>query len=137
MDVIEAGFPVASEGDFQSVKAIATKIGSGENPPIICGLARTLRKDIEAAAEAVNPARFPRIHTFIASSDIHMEHKLRKTRSEVSLSFVAAAYVTVIASLLLLPTVHIFQVIDIVREMVAYAHSLVKDIEFSAEDAFR
>ncbi len=112
-------------------------VGSGENPPIICGLARTMRKDIKVAAEALKLARFPRIHTFIACSDIHMEHKLKKTRSEVSLNFVAAAYVTVTASLLLLPTVHIFQVIDIVREMVTYAHSLVKDIEFSAEDALR
>ncbi len=85
MDIIEAGFPVASEGDFESVKAIAREIGCVPNPPIICGLARTKRKDIEAAAEALKPAKFPRIHTFIACSDIHMKHKLKMTHSEVSL----------------------------------------------------
>ncbi len=107
MDTIEAGFPIASEGDFESVKSIAAKVGSGENPPIICALARTTRKDIEAAAESLKPARFPRIHTFIACSDIHMEHKLKKTRSEVSLSFLAAVYVTVAATPMLLPTAYI------------------------------
>ncbi len=106
MDVIEAGFPVASEGEFEAIKAIAREVGCAQNPPIICGLARTMRKDIEAAAEALKPAKFPRIHTFIACSDIHMEHKLNKTRCEVSLGFLATAYVTVTASLLFLPTVH-------------------------------
>ncbi len=85
MDVIEAGFPVASEGDFKAIEAISREVGCAENPPIICGLARTTRKDIKAAAKALEPAKFPRIHTFIACSDIHMEHKLNKTRSEVSL----------------------------------------------------
>jgi HMGL-like len=84
VDVIEAGFPIASPGDFQAVKEIAETVGTGSNPPIICGLARALKKDIDVCADAVRPARFPRIHTFIATSDIHMEHKLKKTREQVS-----------------------------------------------------
>lgn len=83
VDVIEAGFPIASPGDFQAVQEIAQTVGMGSNPPIICGLARALKKDIDVCAEAVRPARFPRIHTFIATSDIHMEHKLKKTREQV------------------------------------------------------
>jgi len=110
VDVIEAGFPFASPGDFKAVQKIAQEVGNREDPPIICGLARALPKDIEACAEAVKPARFPRIHTFIATSDIHMEHKLKKTRE---------------------------QVLEITREMVSLAHSLVDDVEFSAEDALR
>ncbi|CAM9636000.1 unnamed protein product, partial [Ectocarpus sp. 8 AP-2014] len=80
VDIIEAGFPIASQGDFEAVQEIATVVGQGGNPPIICGLARALKKDIDVCANAVAPARFPRIHTFIATSDIHMKHKLKKSR---------------------------------------------------------
>lgn len=110
VDVIEAGFPVASEGDFEAVSKIAMTVGQLENPPIICGLARALKKDISVCYDAIKHAKFPRIHTFIATSDIHMEHKLKKTRAEV---------------------------LEITKEMVSHAASLCKDIEFSAEDALR
>ena len=109
VDVIEAGFPFASPGDFAAVQRIAQQVG-GENGPIICGLARASQKDIKACAEAVAPAPRRRIHTFIATSDIHLEYKLRKSRNEV---------------------------LEIVPEMVSYARSLVEDIEFSCEDASR
>ena len=109
VDVIEAGFPFASPGDFSAVQRIAQQVG-GENGPIICGLARASRADIKACADAVAPAPRRRIHTFIATSDIHLEHKLRKSRKEV---------------------------LAIVPEMVAYARSLVDDVEFSCEDAGR
>ena len=109
VDVIEAGFPFASTGDFAAVQRIAQQVG-GEKGPIICGLARASRGDIKACAEAVAPAPRRRIHTFIATSDIHLEHKLRKSRSEV---------------------------LGIVPEMVGYARSLVEDVEFSCEDAGR
>ncbi|CAM9101613.1 unnamed protein product [Choristocarpus tenellus] len=110
VDVIEAGFPIASPGDFEAVKEIAQTVGNWENPPIICGLARALKKDIDSCAKAIESARFPRIHTFIATSDIHMKHKLRKTREEV---------------------------LKITREMVEHARSYVDDVEFSGEDALR
>ena len=109
VDVIEAGFPFASPGDFTAVQRIAQVVG-GEQGPIICGLARASRGDIKACADAVSPAPRSRIHTFIATSDIHLEHKLRKTRAEV---------------------------LAIVPDMVGYARSLVEDIEFSCEDAGR
>ena len=109
VDVIEAGFPFASHGDFAAVQRIAQQVG-GENGPIICGLARASRGDIKACADAVAPAPNRRIHTFIATSDIHLEHKLRKSRKDV---------------------------LGIVPEMVAYAHSFVDDVEFSCEDAGR
>ncbi|MFY8150097.1 MAG: 2-isopropylmalate synthase [Prochlorococcaceae cyanobacterium] len=109
VDVIEAGFPFASPGDFTAVQRIAETVGS-ESGPIICGLARAARGDIKACADAVAPAAHRRIHTFIATSDIHLEHKLRKSRSEV---------------------------LAIAAEMVAYARSLVDDVEFSCEDAGR
>ncbi len=109
VDVIEAGFPFASQGDFAAVNRIAEQV-SGEEGPIICGLARASKADIKACAEAVSPAPRRRIHTFIATSDIHLEHKLRKTRNEV---------------------------LQIVPDMVAYARSFVEDIEFSCEDAGR
>ena len=109
VDVIEAGFPFASHGDFAAVQRIAQQVG-GENGPIICGLARASRGDIKACAEAVAPAPNRRIHTFIATSDIHLEHKLRKSRKDV---------------------------LSIVPEMVAYARSFVDDVEFSCEDAGR
>ena len=109
VDVIEAGFPFASPGDFAAVQRIAQQVG-GDNGPVICGLARASRGDIKACADAVAPAPRRRIHTFIATSDIHLEHKLRKSRKEV---------------------------LAIVPDMVAYARSLVDDVEFSCEDAGR
>ena len=110
VDIIEAGFPIASVGDFDAVSKIAQSVGCYEDPPIICGLARALSKDITTCYEAIKHAKFPRIHTFIASSDIHMEFKLKKTRDEV---------------------------LAITTEMVTLASSLCKDVEFSAEDALR
>jgi 2-isopropylmalate synthase len=109
VDVIEAGFPYASLGDFQAVQKVAEAVGV-EGGPTICGLARATEQDIKTAAEALKPAYSPRIHTFLATSDIHLEYKLRKTRAEV---------------------------LKIVPEMVAYAKSFVDDIEFSPEDAGR
>src|SRR5574337_1123822 len=73
VDVIEAGFPVASPGDFASVRAIAEAI----RIPVVCGLARAGREDITSAAEAVRPAARPRIHVFLSTSPLHMKHKLR------------------------------------------------------------
>lgn len=109
VDIIEAGFPYASPGDFEAVQKIAEAVGS-ESGPAICGLARATKQDIKAAAEALKAAAKPRIHTFLATSDIHLEYKLKKTRQEV---------------------------LEMVPEMVAYAKSLVDDIEFSPEDAGR
>lgn len=109
VDVIEAGFPYASPGDFEAVQKIAQQVGT-ETGPIICGLARATKADIEAAAKALAPAAKGRIHTFIATSDIHLEYKLKKTRAEV---------------------------LKIAEEMVAYARSFVADVEFSPEDAGR
>ncbi|MEQ8969383.1 MAG: 2-isopropylmalate synthase [Coleofasciculus sp. C1-SOL-03] len=109
VDVIEAGFPYASVGDFEAVQKIAQAVG-GESGPTICGLARATRQDIEAAAKALKPAAHGRIHTFIATSDIHLQYKLKKTRQEV---------------------------LAIAEEMVAYAKSFVEDVEFSPEDAGR
>ena len=79
VDVIEAGFPITSPGDFESVQAIAREVAG----PVICGLARTSAQDIEAAWNAVRDAERPRIHTFIATSDIHIERKLQTTREDV------------------------------------------------------
>lgn len=109
VDVIEAGFAIASQGDFDAVQKIAEAVGA-ENGPIICSLARATKADIEAAAKALKPAAKRRIHTFIATSDIHLEYKLKKTRSEV---------------------------LQITEEMVALAKSFVDDVEFSPEDAAR
>ncbi|GAB4546004.1 MAG: 2-isopropylmalate synthase [Pleurocapsa sp.] len=109
VDVIEAGFAYTSKGDFEAVQRIAAEVGT-KNGPTICSLARATKPDITAAAEALKPAAKSRIHTFIATSDIHLEHKLRKTRKEV---------------------------LAIVPEMVGYASSLVDDVEFSPEDAGR
>jgi len=105
-DVIEAGFPIASDGDFEAVKAIAAVI----RRPIIAGLARACRPDIERAWEALKDAARPRIHVFLATSDIHLKFKLRITREEC----LAQA-----------------------RESVAFAKSLCDDVEFSPEDATR
>ncbi len=113
VDVIEAGFPAASPDDFLGVQRIAQDIGNapdGETAPVICGLARATKKDIDAAWEAIRPAAKARIHTFLATSPIHMEHKLRMEPDEV---------------------------VERVAEMVAYARSLCGDVEFSPEDAGR
>ncbi|MDE5111214.1 MAG: 2-isopropylmalate synthase, partial [Trichodesmium sp. St7_bin2_1] len=109
VDVIEAGFPYASSGDFEAVQKIAETVGV-EGGPTICGLARTTRADLEAAGKALKPAAKARIHTFIATSDIHLSYKLKKTRAEV---------------------------LEIAPEMVAYAKTFVDDVEFSPEDAGR
>ena len=109
VDIIEAGFPFASPGDFEAVNRIAAEVGTPEGPTI-CGLARATRQDIEAAGKAVAPAAQGRIHTFIATSDIHMRYKLKKSRPEV---------------------------MAITEEMVAYAKTFTDDIEFSPEDAGR
>jgi 2-isopropylmalate synthase len=106
VDIIEAGFPIASEGDLESVKAVAREV----REPIICALARTSRADIEHAQEALAQAARPRIHTFIATSDIHLRHKLRMTRE---------------------------QVLEEVDRAVRQARGHVDDVEFSAEDATR
>jgi 2-isopropylmalate synthase len=106
VDVIEAGFPIASDGDFESVKAIAAVV----RRPIIAGLARACRPDIERAWEALKDAAHPRIHVFLATSDIHLQYKLRITRDQC----VAQA-----------------------RDAVRLAKSLCDDVEFSPEDATR
>ena len=109
VDIIEAGFPFASPGDFEAVQTIAGEVGT-PNGPTICGLARATKGDIETAARAVAPAAKGRIHTFIATSDIHMQYKLKKSRAEV---------------------------LAIAEEMVGYAKSFTGDVEFSPEDAGR
>ncbi len=106
VDVIEAGFPIASDGDFEAVRAIAGVI----RRPMIAGLARACRPDIERAWEALKGAARPRIHIFLATSDIHLTYKLRITRE---------------------------QCIQQAQEAVAFAKSLCNDVEFSPEDATR
>jgi len=106
VDVIEAGFPASSPGDLEAVQRIAREV----HGPVICGLARCIERDVLAAWEAVREAELKRIHVFIATSDIHLQHKLRMTRE---------------------------QVVDATREMVALAHSLCEDVEYSPEDAGR
>jgi len=106
VDVIEAGFPIASDGDFESVKAIAEVV----RRPVIAGLARACPPDIERAWEALKHAARPRIHVFLATSDIHLQYKLRITRDQC----VAQA-----------------------RESIRLAKSLCDDVEFSPEDATR
>ncbi|OVA11389.1 Pyruvate carboxyltransferase [Macleaya cordata] len=115
VDIIEAGFPASSKDDLEAVRMIAKEVGNtiddDGHVPVICGLARCNRSDIDAAWEAVKYAKKPRIHTFIATSEIHLKYKLRKSREEV---------------------------IAIAREMVSYARSLgCEDVEFSPEDAGR
>src|SRR5271154_6801572 len=105
-DVMEAGFPISSDGDFEAVKAIAGVI----RRPIIAGLARACRPDIERAWEALQDAAHPRIHVVLATSDIHLKYKLRITRDEC---------------------------LKQAREAVAFARSLCPDVEFSPEDATR
>src|ERR671921_1499536 len=106
VDVIEAGFPIASPGDFEAVRAIAREVSG----PVIAGLARAQAPDIERAAEAVRDAERPRIHTFISTSDIHIEHQLQSTREDVK---------------------------GQARAAVAHAKSLCDDVEFSPMDATR
>ena len=79
VDIIEAGFPIASAGDLESVKAISHAV----REPVICALSRTSGGDVEHALEAITPAARPRVHVFIATSDIHLEHKLRMSREQV------------------------------------------------------
>ena len=79
VDIIEAGFPVASLGDFEAVKAVAEEVKDST----VCALARAVEKDIDRAAEAIKPAKRGRIHTFLATSPIHMQHKLRMTPEQV------------------------------------------------------
>src|SRR3954451_20829063 len=79
VDVIEAGFPITSPGDFDAVQAIAREVQG----PVICGLARTSKQDIDAAWNAIRESERPRIHTFISTSDIHIRHQLQTTREDV------------------------------------------------------
>jgi 2-isopropylmalate synthase len=106
VDVIEAGFAIASPQDFKSVQSIASVVTDCS----VASLARCTKGDINAAWEAVREARHPRIHVFLATSDIHMEYKLKMTRE---------------------------QVLERISEMVAYAREKCGDVEFSAEDASR
>ena len=106
VDVIEAGFPIASEGDYNTVRAISKNIQHST----VAALCRTKQKDIDRAAAAIELAAKPRIHTFIATSDIHMEHKLKKNRDEVLEDAVQA---------------------------VEHATKFCEEVEFSAEDASR
>ena len=118
VDIIEGGFPAASPDDLEGLRRIAVEVGNppaGESAgsthvPVICGLARANRNDIDAAWAAIRYAARPRIHTFLATSPIHMRYKLRMDPEEV---------------------------VERVREMVGYASSLCPDIEFSPEDAGR
>ncbi|MBE9504270.1 MAG: 2-isopropylmalate synthase [Proteobacteria bacterium] len=106
VDIIEAGFPIASDGDFDAVKKVANAVKDCQ----VAGLARANKKDIDRAWEALKKGANPRIHTFIATSDIHLKHKLKKSREEVLEAAVAA---------------------------VKHAKSYTDNIEFSAEDAVR
>lgn len=106
VDVIEAGFPIASQGDFEAVREVANIISKCK----VAGLCRADKKDIDRAWEALNIAKMPRIHTFIATSDLHLKYKLKKSRANV---------------------------MEDVSTSVRYAKSLCNDVEFSAEDASR
>ncbi len=106
VDVIEAGFPITSPGDFEAVEAISRSVDG----PVICALARTAASDIERAWEAVRDAARARIHVFIATSDLHIQHKLQTTREDV---------------------------LGQARAAVAHAKQYVEDVEFSPEDGFR
>jgi len=106
VDIIEAGFPIASEGDFAAVKAVAARCRGVR----VAALCRTAEQDVARAAEALTQAASPRIHTFCATSDIHLEHKLKKSRAEV---------------------------IEMTRRAVTQARNYADDVEFSAEDATR
>jgi 2-isopropylmalate synthase len=106
VDVIEAGFPVSSPGDFEAVRLVSSKVKG----PIICGLARAVKKDIDSAYQALRKSQRPRIHVFLATSHIHMKYKLRKAEEEI---------------------------LRLAVESVNYARNLVRDVEFSPEDASR
>ena len=106
VDVIEAGFAAASQGDFEAVNRIAREVRG----PVICSLARALERDIEIASKSLEPAERKRIHTFIATSDIHMEHKLRMKPEEV---------------------------LERAKRSVSLARNFTDDVEFSCEDATR
>ena len=106
VDIIEAGFPIASDGDFAAVKAVAAQCRS----VTVAALCRTSEQDVSRAAEALKGAPHPRIHTFVATSDIHLEYKLKKSRQEV---------------------------LDMTRDAVRLARSYAEEVEFSAEDATR
>ena len=106
VDVIEAGFPITSPGDFEAVEAIANSVEG----PVICGLARTHKADIDAAWNAIKDSDRPRIHTFISTSDIHIEHQLQTTHEDVK---------------------------GQARAAVALAKSYCEDVEFSPMDATR
>ncbi|MBW2616711.1 MAG: 2-isopropylmalate synthase, partial [Deltaproteobacteria bacterium] len=106
VDVMEAGFPASSQGDFESVQMIAKKIRNVQ----VTALARTSREDIDKAWEAVKDAANPRIHTFIATSDIHLKHKLKMDREKV-----------------------VREAVDAVR----YAKGFTDNVEFSTEDGTR
>jgi 2-isopropylmalate synthase len=109
VDIIEAGFPAASPGDWAAVHEIAREVGTPDGP-VIAGLARANKDDIDKAWGAIQPAAKKRIHTFMSTSDIHLEHQFRKTRSEA---------------------------LELIHEMVSYARSLCDDVEFSPMDAGR
>jgi 2-isopropylmalate synthase len=106
VDIIEAGFPIASEGDFEAVREVSKVV---ENA-VVCGLSRSGLADIDRAWEALQHARRKRIHTFIATSDIHMEHKLRMSRD---------------------------QVLEAIDRSVRHARSMTNDVQWSPEDATR
>lgn len=106
VDIIEAGFPISSPGDFNSVTEIAKLVKNAT----VCGLTRAVKKDIEVAAEALKPAKRPRIHTGIGTSDSHIKHKFNSNRDTI---------------------------IERAVEAVSYAKSFVEDVEFYAEDAGR
>jgi 2-isopropylmalate synthase len=106
VDIIEAGFPITSDGDFAAVKAVAAEC----RDVTVAALCRTAKQDVLRAAEALRGAAQPRIHTFVATSDIHLEYKLKKTRAEV---------------------------VAMTRQAVRLARSLAPEVEFSAEDATR
>ncbi len=106
VDIIEAGFAVASQGDFEAVNRIAREVKG----PVICSLARALEKDIEVAAKALEPAQRKRIHTFIATSEIHMKYKLKMEPE---------------------------QVLERIKSAVSFARRFTDDVEFSCEDATR
>src|SRR5690349_19945697 len=106
VDVIEAGFPIASEGDFGAVEEVSKHCGQAT----IAALCRTVDMDVDRAAEALKRARKSRIHTFVATSDIHLEFKLKKSRQEV---------------------------LAMTRNAVSRARNYAEEVEFSAEDATR
>jgi len=106
VDVIEGGFPIASKGDLDAVREIAKEVKESR----VAALSRARQQDVDAALEAIAPARFPRLHIFLATSDLHLHHKLRLSRDEA---------------------------LEAIRSMVAYGRNHCPEVEFSAEDASR